>query len=791
MRLLSFSRLASAVVFGLALAADGAHAVQTVTNETSLRVLKLAEMDTTIEQAIAKKRCPGGVLWLEHRGDSYHKAYGKRVLVPAEEEMTEDTIFDAASLTKVIACTPAVMLLVQRGMLNPEEHVQNYIPEFTGGGKEAITVRQLLTHTSGLRGDIETRTDWQGQAGAIRKACQENLMSEPGTEFRYSDINFFLLGEIVQRVSSMPLEEFVRREIFEPLKMKDTRYLPLAADLARVAPTEVVNGKPYRGVVHDPTARKMGGVAGHAGLFTTATDLARYCRMLLNDGQLDGVRLFEPKTVEFMTSVQTPETLSVRRGFGWDIDSGYSGPRGKAFPLGSYGHTGWTGTSLWVDPFSQTFVIFLSNRNHPNEQGNVGELRARLGTLAAEAVADYNFAFVPGALPSRKQPTEEPRRDQAQAARQNVTLNGIDVLVKQEFAPLKGLRLGLVTNHTGHDRQRNPTIDLLKQAPGVDLRALFSPEHGLRGLKDEPVDDTVDEGTGLPVYSLYGSALKPKPEQLKDLDALVFDIQDVGCRFYTYTATMALAMEAAAEAGKKYFVLDRVNPINGTSVEGPVLEGESTFVAWHRVPLRYGMTIGELARMFKAERHCKADLTVIPLENWSRDLWFDQTGLPWSNPSPNIRNLMEAILYPGVGLLESAISVGRGTDTPFEVVGAPYVDELKVAASMNETGLPGVRFVPTQFTPTYSTHQGTLCRGVFILVTDREVCKVVDVGIELARTLYRLYPKDFPLAKLDHLLRHAETLEALKADKALKETHDGWQGELEEFRRVRAKYLMY
>jgi uncharacterized protein YbbC (DUF1343 family)/CubicO group peptidase (beta-lactamase class C family) len=753
---------------------------------------KLKAMDEAINEAIAEKRCPGGVLWVEHRGAVYHKAYGQRAVVPSPEPMTEDTIFDAASLTKVIACTPAVMLLVERGQIKLEDRVQSYIPGFQGDGKEAITIRQLMTHTSGLPGDIETKSDWHGQQAAIDKACEIKLGDPPGTVFRYSDINFFLLGEIVQRVSKLPLEEFVQREIYQPLKMADTGYLPPEAKLGRIAPTEVVDGKPWRGVVHDPTARKMGGVAGHAGLFFTAADLARYARMYLNQGSLEGTRIFKPETIQLMTSVQTPESLSARRGLGWDIDTGYSGPRGQLFPLGSYGHTGFTGTSIWIDPFSQSFVIFLSNRNHPDESGSVNALRGRLATLAAEAIPDFNFAFVPGALPSSPDNEERPSRPvRASRSVQLHTLDGIDVLVKQGFGVLKGLRVGLITNHTGHDRQRNPTIDLLRQAPGVELKALFSPEHGLRGTKDEHVANSVDEQTGLPIYSLYGPTTKPTPEQLKDLDALVFDIQDVGCRFYTYTATMAKAMEAAAENGKKYFVLDRVNPINGVAIDGPVLTGKTSFVGYHIVPLRYGMTIGELAKMFNAERKCAADLTVIPLENWRRDAWFDQTGLPWTNPSPNLRNLTEAILYPGVGLLESAVSVGRGTDTPFEVVGAPYVDDQKFAEELNHAALPGVRFVPIRFIPTASIHSNQICGGVYILLTDRDRCNVVDVGLSLAKTLYRLYPQQFKPDKLSHLLLDEPTLEAIKANKPLSEIRAGWEARLEDFQKRRAKYLLY
>jgi uncharacterized protein YbbC (DUF1343 family)/CubicO group peptidase (beta-lactamase class C family) len=768
---------------------------------------KLAEMDAAIQQAIEDKKCPGGVLWFEHRGTSYHKAYGQRAVVPAPEAMTENTIFDAASLTKVVACTPSIMLLVERGQVKLEAPVQTYIPEFTGDGKEAITVRQLLTHTSGLRPDIETKSDWHGQQAAIDKACDEKLQAAPGTVFRYSDINFFLLGEIVQRVSKLPLERFVERNIYRPLRMSDTGYLPPKSKLSRIAPTEVVKGTPYRGVVHDPTARHMGGVAGHAGLFITAADLARYARMLLHQGSLNGTRVFKPETVRLMISVQTPASVSVRRGLGWDIDSGYSGPRGKLFPLGSYGHTGWTGTSIWIDPFSQSFLIFVSNRNHPDESGNVGGLRSRLGTLAAEAIKDFNFNEVPGSLSARSEALtgragNEPTKSLSQAreragdnrrssASSLKTLTGIDVLAKEKFAPLKGLRVGLITNHTGHDRERNPTIDLLFNAPDVELKVLFSPEHGIRGALDEKVSDSHDDETGLPIYSLYGKINKPTSEQLTNVDALVYDIQDIGCRFYTYPATMGLTLEAAGENNKKYFILDRPNPINGVDVDGPVLSGKTSFVGFHTIPLRHGMTLGELGQMYNAERKSNADLIVIKIENWRRDCWFDQTGLPWSNPSPNMRNLNEAILYPGIGLLERALCVGRGTDTPFELVGAPYIDDVKLAEELNDARLPGVRFVPIRFTPKASIYKEKPCGGVSILITEREQCNSLDIGILIAKTLCRLYPKNFSVKKMSHLLLHPPTLEAIIQDKPLSEIRASWQADLDEFKSRRAKFLLY
>ena len=358
---------------------------------------KLAAMDAAIETAIAHHQCPGGVLWLERDGDVYCKAYGDRAVVPDTEPMTVDTIFDLASLTKVVATTPAVMLLIQRGQVKLDAPVCTYIPEFTGDGRERVTVRELLTHTSGLPPDLPAY-GWHGYSTAIHMACATKLQSVPGTTFKYSDINFILLGEIVQRVTQMPLQVFVQREIYGPLKMDDTEFLPPNSKRARIAPTAMLNGRPMRGIVEDPSARRMGGVAGDAGLFSTASDLARYARMMLNNGELDGAHIFSPETVRLMTTPQAPPAARVLHGLGWDIDSPYSGPRGSLFPIGSYGHTGWTGTSIWIDPFSKTFVIFLSNRNHPTDTGDVVPLRHKLGTLAAQAVIGFNFKNVPGAL---------------------------------------------------------------------------------------------------------------------------------------------------------------------------------------------------------------------------------------------------------------------------------------------------------------------------------------------------------------------------------------------------------
>jgi uncharacterized protein YbbC (DUF1343 family) len=645
-----------------------------------------------------------------------------------------------------------------------------------------------LTHTSGLRPGIPLRPAWEGYEAGIDRALAEAPTVPPDRRFRYSDVNFLLLGEVVRQVTGMALDAFCATNLYAPLAMTNTGFRPPATATARTAPTTQENGTFLRGVVHDPTARKMGGVAGHAGLFTTTAEVAQFARMMLGEGRLGAVRIFRPETVRLMTTVQTPPSLAeARRGLGWDIDSPYAGPRGEHFPVGSYGHSGWTGTSLWLDPFSRTFVILMSNRNHPTEDGNVLALRRQVGTLAAEAVEGFNLAGVPGALP-RQAPAAKP----AAAPGAGEVRNGIDVLVAQGFAPLRRKKVGLITNHTGMDRERRSTIDLLKQAPEVELRALFSPEHGIRGQLDEKVADGVDARTGLPIYSLYGETREPQAGQLAGLDALVFDIQDIGCRFYTYIATMGLCLEAAARHGLEFVVLDRVNPINGTEIEGPVHDGATNhFVAFHSIPLRHGMTAGELARMFNEERGWKARLSVVPLEGWRRGQWLDETGLPWVNTSPNMRSLKQAILYPGVGLLESAVSVGRGTDTPFELVGAPYAHDGRLAAELNRAGLPGIRFVPVRFTPKASTFKDEECGGVYLMLNDREACPVVDVGIVLARTFQRLHPQDFALNRLTPLLRHSPTLEAIRAGRTLTEIKALWAGDLGEFQARRASFLLY
>jgi uncharacterized protein YbbC (DUF1343 family)/CubicO group peptidase (beta-lactamase class C family) len=785
---------------------------------------RLARIEAAVEEAIARKETPGAVVLAARRGRIvWRQAYGARAVEPAREAMTTDTIFDAASLTKVVATATSIMILVERGKVRLNDPVSRYLPEVKDGGRERITIEQLLTHRAGYAPDFDLSQQWTGYGEALKRLASERLQNPAGTRFVYSDIGFIALGEVVKRVSGEPLDVFARKNIYEPLGMRDTGFNPRAALRPRIAPTERrraqaaylggnadtagAEGERWlRGEVHDPTAFRMSGVAGHAGLFSTADDLAIYCQMILNGGAYAGARILSPLGVAAMTRPRAVTDEGGARGLGWDIASSFSANRGDLFPPGSFGHTGFTGTSLWLDPASEMFVIFLSNRVHPDGKGDVGALRGRVASIVASSLTDTTLEqarvessrFAAETLLSLARLTGANSQTANAASNANApldaeVLNGIDVLERDGFKQLAGLRVGLVTNHTGRNRRGRPTIDVLREAANVRLVALFAPEHGIRGLLDDKVSDTKDEKTGLPIYSLYGETRRPKPEHLKELDALVFDIQDIGTRFYTYIATLGNVLEEAARARIPVFVLDRPNPIGGVEAQGPIADADKlVFTSYHTIPVRHGMTIGELARLFNEERKFGCDVRVVEMERWRRTMWFDATGQTWVNPSPNMRSLTQATLYPGVGLLETTnVSVGRGTDAPFEVVGAPWMDGQRLAAYLNERRIAGVRFVPVRFTPRASVFQGEECGGINLFITDRTQFHPLRTGLEIAVALRRLYPTEWQVEKYSRLLAHADTLERLKRGESPEAIALSWQARLEEFRRARARALIY
>jgi uncharacterized protein YbbC (DUF1343 family)/CubicO group peptidase (beta-lactamase class C family) len=765
-------------------------------------VRKLDAIESLVEEAIAEKKLPGAVV-LVGRGERtlYQKAIGNRAVVPSVEPMTLDTVFDVASLTKVVATTTSVMILLEEGRIRLNDRVSSFVPGFERYGKAGITVRHLMTHVSGLRPDVDLGDMWKGYEMAINLAIEEVPTSLPGERFVYSDINYFLLGDIVRRVSGRPLDQFARERIFEPLGMKDTSFLPDASLRPRMAPTE--NCTPFgwpcegsgrsmlRGVVHDPTARRMGGVAGHAGVFSTAADLAIFCRMLLNGGEYRGARILAPLTVAKMTMPASGPGERNVRGLGWDMDSAFSSNRGELLPLGSFGHTGWTGTSIWIDPATDLFVVFLSNRVHPDGKGDVTPLRARVATVAASAITDLPPDFRSTALltgrdfgPSGAVPAPPPWIPVA---------SGIDVLRASGFAVLRGKRVGLVTNHTGVARDGATTIDLLHDAKDVTLVRLFSPEHGIRGILDAAVPSTTDEKTGLTIYSLYGDTRRPNAVMLEGLDTIVIDLQDIGARFYTYMTTMAYVMEEAAKRRIAVVVLDRPNPINGFQIEGPTIDRAALgFTSYFPMPVRHGLTLGELARLFNGENRIGADLTVVAAKNWIRDQWFDSTGLPWVNPSPNMRNLIQATLYPGIGAIEgSNVSVGRGTDTPFEQIGAPWIDGVALSDALNARNLPGIRFYPVRFTPSSSKYANESCGGVFMVVTDRLAIHPVRVGLEIAAMLHKLYSVKYQLEMTERLFGLKEGAARILAGEDPSAVAGSWAAGEARWRLIRNKYLLY
>jgi len=713
--------------------------------------------------------------------------------------MTAETMFDVASMTKVIATTPAVMQLFEQGKIRLDDPVAVYWPEFGSNGKERITVRELLTHYSGLAPDLDLKIAWSGYERAMQLIVDEPTVSPPGTRFTYSDINFETLGELVRRISAEPLDVYCQEHLFRPLGMKDTFFRPLVGHAHardRIAPTQHefgTVGKILWGEVHDPTARRMGGVAGHAGLFSTADDLAIFAQMLLDGGSLHGVQILSPLTVDKMTTPQTPPNQIAVRGLGWDIDSPFASNRGELFPVGSFGHTGFTGTSIWIDPVTSTYLIILTNRVHPDGRGDVVPLRAKLATLVAAALGPVSADQV---LASRRSLTgyyELMQGYRASGARNGNVQTGLEVLEHEGFAPLKGLRVGLITNQTGRDPEGHRTIDVLSQAPGVKLVAIFSAEHGLLGQADARVPSTKDPATGLVVHSLYGQVERPTEQMLEGIDALVFDIQDAGVRFYTYVTTMGYALEAAGKKGLPFYVLDRPNPINGYSVEGPLLDPDlRSFVGYFSLPVRHGMTVGELAEMFNQEERLGARLHVIKMRGWQRTDWYDETGLAWVNPSPNLRSLTAATLYPGVAMVEGAnLSVGRGTDTPFELLGASWIRARQFASYLNERRIPGVRFIPTEFRPPSSGCPGEICHGVQILLMDRQALDSPELGLEIASALFHLYPREFELEKTLPLMGSHRVLEGIKQGRDPRRIAFDEQAALEEFRRMRAKYLLY
>ncbi len=684
----------------------------------------------------------------------------------------EDTIYDLASLTKVVATTTMAMIMVDEGRLDLDEKVQDYLPLFQGPGKEDVTVRQLLTHRSGLNWWAPLYEDAEGSEEYLERIQAMELVYEPGTDYMYSDLGIILLGEILQRVSGQPLEVFVQERIFGPLGMTDTLFAPGEDLLPRIAPTEfdAWRGRLIRGEVHDENAFALGGVAPHAGLFSTAGDLARFCQMLVNGGVLEHHRIVSRETVELFT--RRAGSDDSMRALGWDTKSPEKSSAGMFFSPRSFGHTGFTGTSIWIDPDRELFVVLLTNRVHPTRENPlIREARPAVADAAVLALVDDGIVRV-----------------------------GLDRVAAGEHLGLQGKRLGLIVHAASVTFDGRHAIDAMREA-NLDVVRIFTPEHGLRSraAAGEKVASGIDPESGLQVVSLYGNRRKPTAEDLEGLDALVFDLQGGGVRFYTYVSTMMLALEAAAEAGIEFVVLDRPNPLGGDRIEGPVSAPRDvvpeSFVNMAPGPMVHGLTLGEMARFVNQGLPQPARLTVVTMNGWERWMTWVDTGRPWIPPSPNIRSPDAAIAYPGVCLLEaSTVSAGRGTDHPFLYFGAPWIDPEKVHVSV-----PGFELEPASFTPVTSPAAPDAkfldreCRGMRVLVTDPAAAQSYRLGVELLVALQGL--DDFKWGRegesltrlvgtprlLDDLRQGMTADQIVEADAA---AHEAW-------RRERASSLLY
>ncbi len=877
-----------------------------VSQSVQAKTPDFSAVSALLNDAVAAHHPPGAVVVIGHGGQVvFEKAYGDRKLAgepgldgepSAAEPMTEDTIFDMASLSKCLSTATAVMQLYEQGKVAFDEPVEKYLPEFNAEHdpeRAKVTVRMLLTHTSGEAPDVNLKDAWGLAAPdfmeGVHRALTTPLMSAPGEVFRYSDINFILLGYMVQVLSGEPLDVYAQEHIFKPLEMTETRYLPLTKAcgphlvagaaiawapapkgrmlfacpkgewstslLARVAPeahddeakadpaTNPDYDRLLRGTVHDPTTRRMGGVAGHAGVFSTAHDVSLFAQALLDRlaGRPSSFPL-KQSTLKLMVAPQQPGNATGQlaaanaaeraaisagakgaavglaphypavqgqdlRGFGWDIDTAFSKPRGVVFPIGSFGHTGFTGTSLWMDPGSDTYVILLANAIHPRGNAPISNLRGEVATAAALALGLYRSTTAPG----------EPQRSSA-------TMTGIDVLEAEHFAPLAGgsgrvdhpLALGVLTNQTGLDSAGRRTVDILatdlpKALPGAKLAVIFSPEHGIFGKQDSThVEAEVDPATGLHVTSLYGPTeadKRPSHEELKSLDAVVIDLQDAGVRFFTYDTVTGYFLEAAAKEKTEFHhdlkvvVLDRPDLIGGEQVQGPVSDAELTtgvaaYIDYMPLPVRTGMTIGELARFAVGMKHLDVDLTVVPVEHWSRGQYFDETGLQWTNLSPNLRTMTAAVLYPGLGFLDySPVSVGRGTDTPFEFFGAAWMHAAEVAEALNARHIPGVNFAVTTTSVAENANHypfhGQTIETVRIAVTDRRALDSPEMGVEIVSVLHRMYPAQFDVEKTLRLVGSRSTLDAIERGDDPRSIAEGWGPKLAEYKAARKAFLLY
>lgn len=788
-------RFRSLVVAGLllcGLASPSAAPARHPVRQAAAPDARLAPAFAEVDRFVAQKAFPGAVLAVGQHGRLLAlRSFGRLDVSPGAPPMPADAIFDLASLTKVVATTTAAAILYDRHRLDLDAPVVRYLPAFGGTpGHDRITVRNLLTHSSGLKSSGLLWQHASDRQGILQQLYTMPVGDPPGTAFRYQDFNLILMGAIVERITGMPLDRFVRKEVFGPLGMASTGFRPPASRMARIAATEQDDNFRHmlvRGVVHDENAFVMGGVAGHAGLFSTAGDLAKLAQLYLDGGTYHGRRLLRRDTVALFGSAQGMPPGSTR-ALGWDMPPAGGGWAGPLASPRAIMHTGFTGTSIYIDPDRDAFVILLTNRVNPTRDN-------LLINQARPAIHTAVLAALDGVAPRGRVRT------------------GIDVLEDQHFAPLQALaarhggrlRLAILANPISVDGNGRRTIDVLRDdartaVPGLEVVKLFSGEHGINAATDNTdIDDRIDRASGLPIVSLYGATdaqRRPSAAQLAGVDAVVIDLQDVGVRYWTFQTLTKYFLQAAAANHVELVVLDRPDPLGGVAVQGPVsTPGLEDYVTPHSEPMRPGMTLGELATMFNAEDAIGAPLTVIRMTGWQRADWYDDTGLLWINPSPNLRSLGQATAYAGTALLEGTnVNVKGPGEAPFLRFGAPWIKGVELAAYLNARAIPGVSFLPVAYVPANDRlypFAGQRVEGVEIVIRDRDRLDAPELGVEAVAALWKLYGPAFEVERVDRLLRNRAVLDQIQAGADPRAIAAGWQADLASFQARRARYLLY
>ncbi|WP_149136283.1 serine hydrolase [Cupriavidus campinensis] len=747
-------------------------------------------LDAVLATEVAAGHLTGAVVFVgDAEGILYRGVMGDRITGTQPVPMSADTIFDLASVTKPVAAATAVLQLVERGKLALDRPVAAYWAAFGRHGKQSITLRQLLTHTSGLAPGVSSRRALRSRAAVLQDILAMSAKDAPGERVVYSDINYVVLGEIVERASGVPLDVWCEINIFAPLGMSRTGFRPDPRD---TAPTAWRDGKLLAGTVHDPIADALGGVSGNAGLFSTADNLARYATMLLRGGVASGTetRILSPESVNLMSTPATLDSGGPVRSVGWSVEPPLIANRYRTAPAGTLSHLGYTGTGLWIDLVTKRFIVILSSRLYPAQAGDATVLRANILGAISSTSPPMTARAIAAAVPSMAAAVGRALR--LPQSRGPVE-NGIDVLEGMQFAPLEGRRIALITNRSGFDAQGRRTLDVLASAPSLKLVRIFAPEHGLDTDLDVKFGDSPDERTGLPVRSLYTGEWGIPKGDLADMDAVVFDIQDAGVRFFTYIAILGQALESASAARIPIFILDRPNPMGARHASGPVSDpGPTVLTAYHPLALAHGMTVGELARMFNTERGIGADLHVVRMRGYDRSMSFADTGLGWVPPSPNLRDAEALAWYPDIGLIEGgAISVGRGTPTPFSVVGAPWLRPELLSAQLTRLRA-SVNFTPVHFVPTEGPYAGKLCAGLRFTRPGTGVpSKPGQLGLALAIALAAVDPVRFRLEALRTSVGSDVIWQMLKHGRSLTEVFATVDEQVAAFESRRAAYLIY